>query len=361
MELTYKPDWEETRTRYQAWWDHEYFGRCALSVRAPKDDPPDSPEPPPAGSVHEKWYDLEQIDRRNRYAMSRTFHGGEALPVWNPGYPGNNSIPVLLGNQVTLDAHTAWDAGEPVLANSADVQRLEINKQHPEYLWTVEMLRFASERSRGKCLVTIGAFGGSGDTLAALRGTQQLLLDCLDRPDWVRAAELVLMDMWCEHYEDLYRYVREVNDGSTCWFQLWSPGRFYAAHNDFSYMISPQMFRDLFIPGLSRQLDYLDHAVYHVDGIGAFAHVDALCELERLQALQILPGAGKPSPLHYMDVLKTVQRAGKNLHLTLPAAEVKPALASLSARGLFINTSCTTEGEARDLLRCAAEWSVDRG
>ncbi len=165
----------------------------------------------------------------------------------------------------------------------------------------------------------------------------------------------------CEHYETLWREIREVDEGSTCWFDLWSPGKFYSSHNDFSYMIGPEMFRELFIPVLKRQLDYLDHSVYHVDGIGAFAHVDALCELDRLQALQILPGAGKPSPLHYMDVLKKVQRAGKNLHISIPPEEVRPALEQLSARGLFIGTSCRTEGEARTLLKNVEKWSVDRG
>ena len=359
--LEYKPDWAETRQRYIAWWKHEYFGRCALWVAAPKHDAPDVPSPPHHTSVRQKWYDLEHIDRWNQYTMSRTFYGGEALPVWNPGYPGNNSIPVLLGNDFELDEHTGWDKGPPILADSLDYRALQINTRHAEYLWTSEMLCFAAQRARGKCLVATGAFGGCGDTLAALRGNEQLLFDCTDRPQWVRDAELFLMDMWCERFETLYQHVHEASEGSTGWFSLWSPGRFYAAQNDFSYMIGPEMFRDLFIPALKRQLDYLDHAVYHVDGVGAFAHVDALCELERLQAIQILPGAGKPSPLHYMDVLKKVQRAGKNLHITIEASEVKPALEQLSARGLFIETQCRTESDARQLLADAERWSVDRG
>ena len=78
-----------------------------------------------------------------------------------------------------------------------------------------------------------------------------------------------------------------------------------------------------------------------------------------MQALQILPGAGKPSPLHYLDTLKYVQQAGKNLQLSLPAEEVETALAALSARGLFISTSCRSEAEARELLKNAARWSRD--
>jgi hypothetical protein len=361
VQLQYKPDWEEAKERYRAWWAHEYFGRCAISVTAPKAEPPDTPVPPVHTSVRQRWYDLEHIDRWNQYKMGRTYFGGEALPIWSPGYPGNNWIPVLVGNDFGLDENTGWTRGEPVLANSLDFRALEIDTRHPEWLWTLDMLSLAAERARGKCLVATGAFGGCGDTLAALRGTEQLLMDCMDRPDWVRDAEPYLMDMWCEHFERLYACVRGPSEGSTGWFPLWSPGKFYAAQNDFSYMIGPDMFRELFVPALKRQFDYLDHAVYHVDGIGAFAHVDALCEFERLQAIQILPGAGKPSPLHYLEVLKKVQAAGKNLHITIGPEEVRAALEGLSARGLFIETWCETEAEARELLENAGRWSVDRG
>jgi hypothetical protein len=170
------------------------------------------------------------------------------------------------------------------------------------------------------------------------------------------------MDLWIEVFRKFHAVTGPVNDGgSTGWFPLWSPGRFYATQCDFAYMISPRMFRDIFLPALEKQLAFLDHAVHHVDGVGNFAHVDALCELPRLQALQILPGAGKPSPLHYLDVLKKVQSAGKNLHISIEAEEVRAALEQLSARGLFIETSCETEEEARALLKNAEKWSRDRG
>jgi len=359
--LACKPDWEETKARYTAWWKHEYFGRCGLWVEAPLDHPPDLPEPPRHTSIRQKWYDLEHIDRWNQYHMARTFYGGEAVPHWHPGYPGNNGVTVLMGAEVELDEDTGWSRGEPLLVRDFDFRRLGIHLNHPAWLWTEDMLRFACRRSAGKCLVSMGAFGGCGDTLAALRGSQQLLLDCIDQPHWVREADLYFMDMWCEHFERLYALVHTHNEGSTGWFPLWAPGKFYCSHNDFSYMIGPDMFRDLFIPSLRRQMDYLDYSVYHVDGIGAFAHVDALCEIERLQTIQILPGEGKPSPLHYLDVLKKVQRAGKNLHIGIPPEEVRPALEQLSARGLFIHTWCGGETDARRMLADAERWSVDRG
>ncbi|MHB9022768.1 MAG: uroporphyrinogen decarboxylase/cobalamine-independent methonine synthase family protein [Armatimonadota bacterium] len=357
MQLAYKPDWEEAQERYRAWWAGEVLDRCAISVIAPRDTVPDVPLPPLPATPFERWTDLNYAAAVNDYHMRRTFYGGEGFPVWTVGYPGHTAIPAFLGCPTELDFATGW--WHPIVTGDGldDVLHLRIDPEGAWWQFTLKALERAVRESEGRCIPSIGAFGGCGDTLAALRGTDRLLFDVLDRPDEVIAAEQYLMKMWCEVYEAFYQIVREVSDGSTCWFGLWSPGKTYAAQNDFSYMISPKMFSELFLPVIERQARYLDHTVYHVDGIGAFAHVPALCELPRLQALQILPGAGKPSPLHYLDTLKYVQRAGKNLHITVAPEEVETALRELSPKGLFLSTWCHSEEDARSLLRNVTRWS----
>lgn len=359
MSIIYKEDWEETKELYKAWWAHEYFGRCAISVTAPKKDPPDISSPPDAETVEQRWYDLDWISRQMDYILSHTYYGGEAFPVWNAGYCGVSSIPTFLGCPISLDMSTGWC--DPILTDPETINfhSLQLDESDAYYVFTMRMLECAVKESRGKSLPSIGAFGGCGDTLAALRGTEQLLIDCIERPEEVRAAEEFLMDMWYDFYDRCYKVIRDAAEGSTCWFDLWSPGKFYSAHNDFSYNISPEMFRNIFLPVIEQQTEFLDHTVYHVDGVNAFVHVDALLELPRLQAFQILPGAGKPSPLHYMDILKKVQAAGKNLHIGISPGEVEPALQELSARGLFIQTWCETEEEARILLKNCEKWSKD--
>jgi hypothetical protein len=361
MSLLYKPDWEETQHRYLAWWSGEAIGRCALAVTAPRANGPAIVLPEPPEDPVERWTDLDYITALNEYQHATTFYGGEAFPLWNGGYPGHTSIPAFLGCPTTLDMNTGW--WDPVFDGDDDgwdVTSLSIDPENRWWQFTLKQLKRGIQESAGKSVPDIGgALGGCGDTLAALRGTFPLLYDVAYVPDQVRQAELYLMEMWIEVYNTLYDLVHEAAGGSTCWFHLWSPGRFYAAHCDFSYMISPQMFCDLFLPAIERQTRFLDHAVYHVDGIGAFRHVPALLELPYLQAIQILPGAGKPSPLHYLDTLRLVQAKGKNLHVTISPDEVETALDLLSARGLFISTHCETEEQARYLLKKAEEWSHD--
>jgi len=364
MQLKYKPDWEETKERYRQWWNHEYFGRCALWVTAPKTNPPSIPKPPEPESIEQKWYDLDLISARNDYGFSHTFYGGEAFPCWNGGYPGHTSISVFLGSPLTLDLKTGWK--EPILkGENIEFQYLKINEESRSYQFAFETLRRGIKEAKGKSLVSVGAFGGCGDTLASLRGTEQLLYDCIERPEQIKAADEFLMDIWIDHYSKLYQITRKANDGgSVNWFPLWAPGKFYPAHNDFAYNISPQMYREIFLPAIEKQTRFLDYCVYHVDGVNNFVHVDTLLELpfRQLQAYQIAPGAGAPSALAYMDTLKKVQKAGRNLWISLPIGEIRSALEVLSARGLCICTNnVSSEEEAKELLKNVERWSVDRG
>jgi hypothetical protein len=155
----------------------------------------------------------------------------------------------------------------------------------------------------------------------------------------------------------VHNELKETAQGSAGWFGLWSPGKFYAAQCDFAYMISPAHFERCFLPAIKMQTDYLDHTVYHLDGVGNFNHIDLLCELPNLQAIQVLPGAGKPSPLFYKDILLKVQKAGKNLHISITPDEVPLALDMLSRRGLMIETIANSMDEAMALIKYAEKNS----
>jgi len=64
--------------------------------------------------------------------------------------------------------------------------------------------------------------------------------------------------------------------------------------------------------------------------------------------------------LVWVPLLKRIQRAGKLVHITVPANEVEPLLQELSPKGLMLDTYCSTEDEARELLRKACKWTHER-
>jgi len=252
MALLYKEDWEKTKARYLAWWAHEALGRCAIAVTAPKDNAPDIPEPKRPRTPDERWTDLDYISALNEYRLARTYYGGEMFPVWTGGHPGNKRLAVFLGCPITLSFDTGWL--DPILTGeNIEYESLRLDESEPHFQFTLKLFERAVHETKGKSIPSLGAFGGCGDTLAALRGNEQLLYDLIERPDQVRAADQHIMEIWCTVYDRFYNILKDAAEGSTCWFTLWSPQKFFSAHNDFSYMISPKDFVNLFLPTIERQ------------------------------------------------------------------------------------------------------------
>ncbi len=63
---------------------------------------------------------------------------------------------------------------------------------------------------------------------------------------------------------------------------------------DFSAMISPYQFRNFIQHSLKEQAEHLDNVLYHLDGPDAIKHVDAVMEIEKIDALQWT--SGDPGP-----------------------------------------------------------------
>ena len=356
--LLYKPDWAEAKQRLTAWWRGEKTDRCLLQISAPRDNAAALGPAPEAKTIEERWCDLDYLTARIEHKHRRTFYGAESIPCWDAGFPGHVSLPTFYGCPFKLDWRTGWH--QPILTGEElDLSGLKVDRAGRWWRFGDEMLDYARKASAGRSIPSMCAIYGGGDTLAALRGTERVLFDLMDRPAAVRDAELKLMDDWCEVFSHQVGLLTKDGGQYVSWFGLWAPGRCYPMQCDVSFGISPKSFRECFVPALRKQAEFLDHALYHLDGTGAFPLLEELLRIERINAIQVYPGTGKPSPLHYIDVLRKVQRAGKGLHISISAEEVEPALDLLSSRGLCIDTQARTEKEARALIDLAGRKSVE--
>lgn len=81
----------------------------------------------------------------------------------------------------------------------------------------------------------------------------------------------------------------------------------------------------------------LDYSIYHLDGPDAIKHLDMILEVKELNAIQWVPGAGKPPARAWTAMLKKIQQAGKSVYIHSPARDVEGILEELSPRGLMIN------------------------
>lgn len=138
---------------------------------------------------------------------------------------------------------------------------------------------------------------------------------------------------------------------------IWSEAPATDLQCDFSCMISPAMFDDLFLPPLRQQTEWVGRTVYHLDGPNAIRHLDSLLLLPRLSGIQWVPGAGARPMSEWLELLKRILDAGKLLYISCEPNEVEILLKSLPHRGLLLDTRCGSREEADALLADAARWS----
>jgi hypothetical protein len=89
---------------------------------------------------------------------------------------------------------------------------------------------------------------------------------------------------------------------------LYKDEPWYVTSSDFICMISNDNFRELILPELLEEVEYLKgNIIFHLDGPGALKHLDDLIAIPNLAGIQWVYGDGQPSTKHWIDVLKKIQ------------------------------------------------------
>jgi hypothetical protein len=169
-------------------------------------------------------------------------------------------------------------------------------------------------------------------------------------------------DWWVRLHEKLYVLTERANDGGGVlpWMSLWAPGRIDQLANDFSALLSPGMFREMFVPDIEKMGAWTQYGMYHLDGPACMRHhLDTLLEIPCIKAIEFTPGAGAPPTLTdaYLPRYRRILDSGKRLYLLAKPDEVEPLCRALPSKGLFLCTFASSREAADDLIRHMYEWS----
>jgi hypothetical protein len=157
-----------------------------------------------------------------------------------------------------------------------------------------------------------------------------------------------------DHFADKLQGARQA---LTTWAGVVSSKRWYVPSNDFSCMISNEMFEEFFLPGIEEECRHLDASIYHLDGPGALQHMDSLLEVSSLNAIQWVYGAGRGPASEWLDVYHRCQDAGKGLQITMGVEELDTFMEELSPEGLWIRLGgVESEEHAGQLLDKIRGW-----
>lgn len=349
--LRWKPDWALARQALTDWWHHKGL---ALWVVAPKDEPWENiPEPRAPRDAEEQWTNVELWAQRVLHQMSRRFYGGVAYPNFWTCIGGPGSLGLFLGAIGHPAPDTLWY--EPVISDPDRHPPLKLDRTNPWWSRHMELIRYGLCENHGRYIVGFPDLIENIDTLAQLREGQLLLLDLMERPDWVKAKLAEINRAYFEAYEEMYTLLRDPWGGSAfAAFELWAPGRVAKVQCDFSCMISAEMFREFVVPPMREQCRQLDYAMYHLDGTQAMHQLDALLAMEELDAIEWTPQAGIENGGHprWYDLYRRIKAAGKSVQaLGVKPEEVEPLIDAVGAEGMYIMCAADNEAQARALLR----------
>jgi len=312
--LLYREDMDEVRERLTAWWNGGHIGRPVLLLRARRERPLEGIEalPEPPGWVTQ--YSTRDFDFRLHLSLraSTEIHFlGEAVPEVSPDL-APNCLALYLGCKGIELPGTVWC--EPFFENPSDC-RFEYDPDNFYWNFSLRLAREQLRLGRGKFLVSFPDLIEGLDTLAAMRGTERLLFDLVERPDMVRWCLRRITDLYFRYYDILYDMIRDEVGGSIFW--AWAPGRMAKFQCDCSAMISPEMFGEFMAPILTEMCERVSYSMYHWDGPGALRHHDHLLSIPQLKMIQWTPGAGVEPPEHprwWPYYHKTIE-AGKKVYV----------------------------------------------
>jgi 5-methyltetrahydrofolate--homocysteine methyltransferase len=250
------------------------------------------------------------IEQTLEWAASHDFLG-EAIPLYYMEFAANH-FATFLGGDLTFSETEPGGWSVPCIE---DLERADI-RFRPESKWWRRTVEFATALKRafeGKMLIAAPTLVANLDALAALRGTEELIVDMMDRPAAVHRALRQITQAHCQIAQALWNLLDQPRWGSITRHQMYSSGRISVPQCDFSYMISPEMFREFALPYLREEINHLDVAEYHLDGSGAIQHVEAVCSLEKLGVIQWQPGAGNDATSDWSDLYGRIDKLGKGL------------------------------------------------
>ena len=310
----YKVNMEAAKEKFRNYWAHKNTGRPLMCViaRRPEVEQYSDGTPVEGGYLDQicqgkyynmpeelKWKDMEDkyqnpqriVDRYRYFCQTHAFLG-ESFPNLNIDF-GPGSLASYLGSEIGFKEDTVWF--NKCLDGWDGVPKLTFD---PENKWFKKHLQLAKDcqaLAGDDFYVDMPDLMENIDVLASLRGAQDILFDLLDEPEMIGERIQEVTDIYYEYYDRFYDVIKDEEGGNAYTvFQIWGPGRTVKLQCDFSAMMSPEDFRKYIQPSLRSQSENVDHVLYHLDGPAAIKHMDALMEIEGIDALQWTSGDAGP-------------------------------------------------------------------
>ena len=351
---TWKQNLEETKKHYINWWNHkgivlnmwEHFQEGVkphADIHAPK----------PYRDLNQRWFDPEWRAEYLDWYVAHSSLMADMLPVANTQL-GPGSLAAILGGVFEGGEDTIWIHPDPNYTDD-----IKFDPQPPNWLLHQELLKACKAKAQGHYYVGMPDLMEGMDVLAAIKGTDKVLLDTVMQPEVLEHQMQQINDIYFKVFDELYDIIREGDEMAFCYFSSWAPGKMSKLQSDISTMISVDDYRRFVQPFIREQCQKIDYTLYHLDGVGAMHHLDALLEIKELNAIQWTPGVGEPqggSPKWY-DLYKKILAGGKSIMACwVTLDELRPLLDNIGGDGVHLEMDFHNEREVEQAMRIIEEY-----
>ena len=352
---TWKSNLEETKQRYINWWNHKgiilnMWEHFQEGVQPHAEITP----PAPAKDLSQKWFDPQWRAEYLDWYVAHSSLKADILPVANTQL-GPGSLAAILGGVFEGGEDTIW-----IHPNPDFTDEIVFNPEHPNWILHKELLKACKAKANGHYFVGMPDLMEGLDVLAALKGTDRVLLYTVMQPEILEQQMQQINDIYFKVFDELYDIIREGDEMAFCYFSSWAPGKMSKLQSDISTMISQDDYRRFVQPFIREQCQKIDYTLYHLDGVGAMHHLPALLEIEELNAIQWTPGVGEPqggSPKWY-DLYKKILAGGKSVMACwVTLDELKPLLDHIGADGVHLEMDFHNEKEVEQAMRIVEEYT----
>ncbi|MBQ3141470.1 MAG: hypothetical protein IJC25_05875 [Clostridia bacterium] len=321
-------DFERVHRNYDSWYSNE-LKRPTLKMTFSDPLPEDKPDWYVANR-YENCVNLnispKQLVDSVEYQLQFTDYAYEGFPeMWMAGFgPGHTAA--LLGCNAHGTVHTVWF--EPENGVYTPIEKLHFEYDENNRWWNRlrEVYRVASERFKGDVVIQMYDIGGVMDILASFVGTEQLLIDCIEQPEEVKRCVNEIQALWFRYFDEINAILKPTAKGYSHWAGMLHREPGYIFQSDFSYMISPEMFREFVFDEIRTSSARVPNAIYHQDGIGELPFTDMFLSIDSIRTMQWVPGDGEPRLRDWSEHFKKIVASGKKLYPAYQGIEDLPKL-----------------------------------
>jgi len=350
-------DLDGAKRRLTQWWNGEQRDRVTWSIVARRSEARfEPPEEPRARDVEDWWTNPDIRLARWERGFAWSEYLGEAMPYFDTQI-GPGSLGLFLGCRPVFDHGTVWY--EPCIDDLVTGPDLRWDPGNKWFRAHMDLIGAGLERAQSRYYVGIPDLIEGLDTLAALHNNARLLVDLLDSPAEVHRYLEQVTDLYFQAFDPMYDLVKDDQGGCMfSAFQTWAPGRYAKLQCDVSAAIGPRHFAEFVAPYLEAQCRRLDYAMYHLDGVCAVRHLDALLEIPGLQCIQWTPGAGEPGvdDPRWFDMYRRILKKKLLILIGVPLDRAREVVDAIGAPGLHLVTGGCSVDDGLTALEAAKGW-----